>query len=249
MCTDCGCGLPTHHHPANPLAPHGHSDAPPLRILNMRKWLLDGNHRSADQLRARYRTLALGCVRLISSPGSGKTELLARSAQHLGDRLPMAAVVGDLATDLDAARMRPFMRGPVTQIATGRACHLDAAEVGRVVDGMDLRGIRLLAIEDVGNLVCPAEFDLGEDARVVLVSTTEGEDKPLKYLPTFATAHVVLITKIDLAAATGCDLERLETNVRSAAPQARILRVSSRSGEGLAEWTDFLTTLSRPVPV
>jgi len=150
--------------------------------------------------------------------------------------------VGDLATDNDARRLGRS-RAPVAQITTGSACHLDAGMVSRAVDGLDLAGARILFIENVGNLVCPASFDLGEKVRVVLLSAAEGEDKPLKYPPIFKSAHVVLLTKIDVAGVLGFDLDAAAENVRRIAPQARLIRLSARTGEGIKEWYDLLAAL------
>jgi hydrogenase nickel incorporation protein HypB len=178
-------------------------------------------------------------LNLVSSPGAGKTTLLGRTLDDLAPEMKFAVVVGDLETDNDARRLsRPGV--PVAQITTGTACHLDAEMVAKGVDSLELGGARVLFIENVGNLVCPADFDLGEELRVVLLSTTEGEDKPLKYPPIFKSAHVVLLTKVDVADVLAFSREAAVANIRQVAPQARIIQLSARSGEGLSEWYDLL---------
>ena len=212
------------------------------RTVELRLSLLESNDRQAVVNRRRFRELGMVALNLVSSPGSGKTTLLERTLSEFGSTTRCAAVVGDLATDNDARRLGRS-GAPVAQITTGSACHLDAGMVARAVDRLDLAGARLLFIENVGNLVCPASFDLGEKVRVVLLSAAEGEDKPLKYPPIFKSAHIVLLTKIDVAGALGFDLEAAAENVRRIAPQARLIRLSARSGEGISEWYDLLGSL------
>ena len=155
----------------------------------------------------------------------------------------MAVLVGDLETDNDGRRLsRPH--APVAQITTGTVCHLDAGMIARAVQSLNLDGVKVLFIENVGNLVCPASFDLGEQVRVVLLSTTEGEDKPLKYPPIFKSAHLVLLTKVDVADVLGFQRDVAVENIRRIAPQAKIIQLSARTGEGLAEWYEFLKNLA-----
>ncbi len=213
------------------------------RTIELQLSLLEGNDRQAARNRARFKELGLSAINLVSSPGAGKTTLLERTLSEFGRSTPCAAVVGDLATDRDAQRLGRS-RAPVAQITTGSACHLDAGMVARAVDGLDMRGARLLFIENVGNLVCPASFDLGEKMRVVLLSAAEGEDKPLKYPPIFKSAQVVLLTKMDVAGVLGFDREAAAENVRRIAPQARLIELSARSGEGIEQWYDLLGTLT-----
>ena len=148
-------------------------------------------------------------------------------------------IVGDLATDNDARRLQES-GAPVVQITTGTVCHLEAEMVGRAVKRLDLSGLKVLMIENVGNLVCPASYDLGEDLRVVLLSVTEGEDKPLKYPPMFQSANVVIISKVDLAVACGYDREAALANIRRVAPKARVFETSAKTGQGLDAWREFL---------
>jgi len=211
----------------------------PIRAVDLQVSLLEGNDRQAAQNRRRFRELGLTAFNLVSSPGSGKTALLERTLAEFGQTTPCAAVVGDLATDRDAQRLGRF-GAPVSQITTGAACHLDAGMVGRAVDRLGLSGTRILFIENVGNLVCPASFDLGESRRVVLLSAAEGEDKPLKYPPIFKSADIVLITKVEVAGVLGFDRAAAAENIRRIAPQAVLIELSARSGEGLALWYEWL---------
>ncbi len=208
--------------------------------------LLAKNDQVAAGNRANFRGRKILALNLVSSPGAGKTTLLSRTLDEFGLETKCAVVVGDLETDNDARRLaRPH--APVAQITTGTACHLDAGMVAKSVESLDLTGVRVLFIENVGNLVCPAEFDLGEELRVVLLSTTEGEEKPLKYPPIFKTAHVVLLTKTDVAEALGFNCALAIENVRRIAPQAKLIQLSARSGEGLVEWYELLRAhLFRP---
>jgi hydrogenase nickel incorporation protein HypB len=225
-----------------PPAPPGDFSAPDLRAVEINVPLLDENDRLAAVNRQRFRALGVRVVNLVSAPGAGKTTLLARTLAALAPEVRCGVLVGDLETDNDARRLR-HGDVPVAQITTGSACHLDAGMIARGFDAIDHAGLRLLFVENVGNLVCPASFDLGETVRVTLFSCTEGEDKPLKYPPIYKSAHVVLLTKTDLAGAAGFDRAAALENVRRIAPQARIFEVSSRSGEGLDAWLAFLRSL------
>lgn len=212
-----------------------------VRSVDVRIPLLEKNDILAERNRGFFLGRGLVALNLVSSPGAGKTTLLERTLDELGPRLRCAVLVGDLETDNDGRRLRRA-HAPVAQITTGTTCHLDASMVARGVEALDLDGVRLLFIENVGNLVCPASFDLGEQVRVVLLSTTEGEDKPLKYPPIFKSAHLVLLTKTDVAEVLGFDLKAAAENIRRVAPQAQLIPLSARSGDGLAAWYDFLRT-------
>lgn len=209
------------------------------RTLDLGVALLAKNDLQAERNRVFFMGRGILALNLVSSPGAGKTTLLERTLDEFGKQVPCAVVVGDLETDNDAQRLhRPHV--PVAQITTGTACHLDAEMVARGVESLDLSMVRVFFVENVGNLVCPATFDLGETLRVVLLSTTEGEDKPLKYPPIFKSAHVVLLTKTDVAGVLGFDCRRALENIRKVAPQAQVLEVSARSGEGLQAWYGLL---------
>jgi hydrogenase nickel incorporation protein HypB len=201
--------------------------------------LLERNDILAERNRGYFLGRGLLALNIVSSPGSGKTTLLERTLDEFGLEERCAVLVGDLETDNDGRRLeRPH--AAVAQITTGTVCHLDSSMIARAAEEIDLDGVRVLFIENVGNLVCPASFDLGEQVRVVLLSCTEGEDKPLKYPPIFKSAHLVLLTKTDIADALGFDRRLAVENVRRIAPQAQIIELSSRSGEGVAAWYEFL---------
>jgi len=210
--------------------------------MDVNAGLLDRNDRLAEQNRGAYRALNLLTLNVVSSPGAGKTTLLQTTFVALRNRLRAAVIVGDLATDNDAARLRTA-GVPVVQISTGTLCHLEAGMVAQAMKKLDLRALDLLVIENVGNLVCPAAFDLGEAVRVVLLSVTEGEDKPLKYPPMFHSADVVIVTKTDLAAAAGFDRETALRNIRQSSPNAKIFELSARSEEGISAWCNYLVAL------
>ena len=204
------------------------------RLVEVRKHLLKQNDVAARALRARFGEAGVFVTSLVSSPGAGKTALLERLLTELHPRRRVAALVGDLATENDAARLARS-GAPVRQITTGTVCHLDAAMVETALADWDPGDLDLLFIENVGNLVCPASYDLGESLRLVLMSVTEGEDKPLKYPTIFNTADLAVITKVDLTAAAGFDRELAERNIQAVRPGMPVLGVSVRSGEGLGE--------------
>ena len=202
------------------------------------------NDRIAAQNRQLFKQHGLLVLNLLSSPGSGKTALLERTLTDLKDHMRMGVIVGDLQTDNDAQRLSG-KGAPVKQIMTQDVCHLEASMVARAAADLPLHDLNVLFIENVGNLVCPATYDLGEDLRVVLVSVTEGEDKPLKYPVIFKNAHVVLVTKVDLAAAVGFDRDSALNNIRRIAPQATVLEVSARTGTGMEAWYHLLKVQRR----
>jgi hydrogenase nickel incorporation protein HypB len=252
MCRDCGCSDPDrlaevahhHHHEHDVLhfAEHHHHhehEALGDREISVKRSLLELNDHLAMHNRERFERQGVFAINLMSSPGAGKTRLLELTLGDLAGKLRMGVIVGDLETDNDARRLR-VSGAPVASISTGTMCHLEADMVGKAAQQLDVAALDLLFIENVGNLVCPASFDLGESLRVVLMSVTEGEDKPLKYPPLFKRAHVVLLTKLDLLAATCFDLQEARENIRRVAPQARIMGISSRTGEGLDAWYRLL---------
>jgi hydrogenase nickel incorporation protein HypB len=209
------------------------------RLVEVRQQVLKQNDVVARALRQRFHSAGVFVVSLVSSPGSGKTMFLEKTLTLLRREYRVAALVGDLATDNDARRLARS-EAPVRQITTGTLCHLEAEMVRTALDGWNESELDFLFIENVGNLVCPATFDLGEDLRLVLFSTTEGEDKPLKYPTIFNTADVAVITKMDLAEAVEFNREAAHQNVQSVRPGMEILEVSAKSGAGMDRFLDFL---------
>ena len=209
------------------------------RTVTVQRSLLEKNERLAERNRGFFEARNLLVLNVLSSPGSGKTTLIQRTAEALAGRLRMGVIVGDLATENDANRLREVGL-PVTQITTGTVCHLDAEMVAKAMRTLDLAALDVLVIENVGNLVCPASYDLGESLRVVLMSVTEGEDKPLKYPTAFHSAQVALLTKMDLAEATGFDRDRALDALHRVSHHAQVLELSARTGQGMDAWCDFL---------
>jgi hydrogenase nickel incorporation protein HypB len=219
------------------------------RLVEVRRNVLKQNDIIARGLREKFRQAGVFVVSLVSSPGSGKTTFLERTLTELQPRYRVAALVGDLATENDAIRLARS-KAPVRQITTGTLCHLEAAMVESALEAWDLRNIDFLFIENVGNLVCPSSYDLGENMRLVLMSVTEGEDKPLKYPTIFNSADIAVITKTDLAAAVEFDWDAAEKSIQSVRPGMKLLRLSAKTGEGMREYLDFLSRqLSEQRPV
>ena len=217
------------------------------RMVEVRRKVLKENDVLAGALRLRFQRAGVQVISLVSSPGSGKTTLLERLLTDFVGEHRVAALVGDLATENDA-RCLARSGAPVRQITTGTVCHLDAAMVQRALQPWSLEDLDILFIENVGNLVCPSSFDLGESLRLVLVATTEGEDKPLKYPTIFNTADVAVVTKLDLAGPVGCDLALLARNIHAVRPGMPVLTVSARSGVGIAELEGMLLS-TRTLPL
>jgi hydrogenase nickel incorporation protein HypB len=209
------------------------------RLVEVRQHVLKQNDVAARALRSRFRDAGVYVASLVSSPGAGKTAFLERVLTDLARSHRVAALVGDLATDNDARRLARS-GAPVRQITTGTVCHLEADMVVRALDGWSLDSLDFLFVENVGNLVCPATFDLGEALRVVLCSVTEGEDKPLKYPTIFHTADVAVVTKLDLAAAVEFDAAALRRNVQAVRPGMEVFEVSAKTGQGMDSWLIFL---------
>lgn len=201
--------------------------------------VLNANQQMALANRAHFADRGLLVMNLMSAPGAGKTTLLEATIKALRGDFRLAVIEGDLQTDLDAQRIEA-LGVRAYQITTGTVCHLDARMVERALDAFSVDDLDLLVIENVGNLICPASFDLGESLRVVVCSVAEGPEKPKKYPVMFNKAKVVLINKIDLAAASGVDVNELVANVREVNPNAIIFALSSRTGEGMADWTNWL---------
>src|SRR5215475_3431837 len=201
------------------------------RIVEVRKNIMKKNDLAAAALRDRFRAKGMFVASVVSSPGAGKTAFLERTLTMARADRRVAALVGDLATEQDAERLR-HSGAPVRQITTGTVCHLDAEMIERALEGWPPDEVDWLLVENVGNLVCPASYDLGEHLRVVLLSVTEGEDKPLKYPTIFNTADLAIVTKIDLAEAAGFERNVLLRHIEAVRPGLPVLEVSARSGEG-----------------
>jgi hydrogenase nickel incorporation protein HypB len=210
-----------------------------MERLPLEKKVLSENDRLASGLRARFGEHGILCLNLISSPGSGKTSLLEKTLESLPQNERVAILTGDIQTDNDARRLARF-GFPVKQITTGGTCHLDARMIERGLEGWRLEDIDLLLIENVGNLVCPASYDLGEAAKIVVLSVTEGEDKPLKYPSIFFKSDLLVLNKIDLLPYVPFDINAAADNARKVHPRMEIVKVSCLTGNGLQEWMNWL---------
>ncbi len=243
MCTNCGCAVTPgtveiHAHSHEPHAHHHpHDHHHPTHTVTIHEAILGKNDRLAERNRGYFLAKGIFVLNVLSSPGSGKTSLIQRTLQEFP--LPTGVIVGDLATDHDAQRLRET-GAPVVQITTGSICHLEAEMIAQAMGELPLDKLKVLIIENVGNLVCPAAYDLGENLRVAVLSTTEGEDKPLKYPILFKSADVILLNKIDLADVVEFNREVALKNMHQIAPQAKVLEVSARSGLGLQQWYNYL---------
>ncbi|MDQ3636012.1 MAG: hydrogenase nickel incorporation protein HypB [Acidobacteriota bacterium] len=209
------------------------------RLIEVRKNVLKQNDVLARELRESFRESGVFTVSLVSSPGSGKTAFLEQTLKILKKDFRVAALVGDLATDNDAKRLARA-DAPVKQITTGTVCHLEAEMVRNSLSDWDLNELDFLFIENVGNLVCPSSYDLGEELRVVLMSVTEGEDKPLKYPTIFNSADIAVITKTDIAEAVEFDSAKAKQSINSVRPGMKIFELSSKTGEGMNKWMEYL---------
>jgi hydrogenase nickel incorporation protein HypB len=269
MCNVCGCGTASveghsahdhghshehehehehghgHHHHHGHDIHFGHGPAgvevagmTQERLIKIETDILAKNDRYADANRAVISGLGAFAVNLVSSPGSGKTTLLCKTIEMLGDQ-PLAVIEGDQQTANDAERIRATGAKAV-QVNTGKGCHLDGHMVGHAMEHLALEKNAMLFIENVGNLVCPAGFDLGEDCKVAVISVTEGEDKPLKYPDMFTVSEIALLNKVDLAPYCDVDLDLYEANLKRVNPGIEILRISARTGEGMEAWVAWL---------
>jgi hydrogenase nickel incorporation protein HypB len=218
--------------------------SPQPRMLEVRKNVLKQNDVIARALRERFRNEGILAVSLVSSPGSGKTTFLEKTLTLLRPHYRVAALVGDLATENDAQRLARS-GAPVKQITTGTLCHLEASMIQKALDGWDTGKLDFLFVENVGNLVCPSSYDLGEDLRLVLLSVTEGEDKPLKYPTIFNSGDITVITKMDLAAAVEFNERTLDQNIEAVRPNMQILKLSAKTGEGMEGFLDYLHEFQR----
>jgi len=255
MCATCGCGVgqtligghalkrrrkpgePTHFR-LHDAAAHA-EEATSSRIIKLEQDLLAKNNGYADANRRYLSGRGIFALNLMSSPGSGKTTLLVKTIEALHGQQPLAVIEGDQQTDNDAARIRAA-GAPAIQINTGKGCHLDAHMVGRAMQQLDMQDHSLLLIENVGNLVCPASFDLGEAHKVVILSVTEGEDKPLKYPDMFRAAGLMLLNKCDLLPHLDFDADLAIEYARRINPRLQVIRISATSGAGMPEWLEWI---------
>ncbi len=270
MCTTCGCGPTEHHHHDHDHEHehggkihshrhnhdhgevhdhshnhdhgehgHHHHDESSAKKINVETDILAKNNRIAAGNRQMFESNGVFVLNLVSSPGSGKTTILERTLRDLNGKYSFAVIEGDQQTDNDAVRIAST-GVPVKQVNTGAGCHLDAHMVCHAVDEFDINALDILMIENVGNLVCPASFDLGENHKVVVLSVTEGEDKPLKYPAMFHNADVMLLNKVDLLPHIDFDTEKCKAFARRVNPSIRIFDVSSKTGEGMDAWYEWL---------
>lgn len=251
MCKDCGCGTDSKHahdhdhaHPHDHIHPHAHPHPHVERkTVTLERKVLAENDAQAEANRKWLSKHGVTAINLISSPGSGKTLLLERTLELLRGRVSCAVITGDQCTDNDARRLMG-KGAPVRQIETVNSCHLDAVRVGELLPEVAGDGVKLLFIENIGNLVCPAAFDLGEHFKVALLSTTEGEDKPVKYPTLFSMAPVVVLTKMDLVPHLDWNLSRCREYLRQIHPGVFIFELSARTGSGMDAWIEYLEKLA-----
>lgn len=247
MCTVCGCGTDSAEHSL--IRGHSHSHSAGLsaaRMVQIEQDILGKNNQYAAQNRQWLAERGILALNLVSSPGSGKTTLLTETLTRLQGKVPMAVVEGDQQTSNDADRIRAT-GVPALQINTGKGCHLDAHMVGHALESLPIANGGILFIENVGNLVCPAAFDLGEAHKVVILSVTEGEDKPIKYPDMFYAADLMILNKIDLLRYLTFDVAKCEEYARRVNPTIQILHVSATSGAGIAAWIDWLICAKPPI--
>jgi hydrogenase nickel incorporation protein HypB len=260
MCTTCGCGADDHHHDHDHdhdhhhdhdhnhghdhSHNHSHSETAAAKTISVETDILAKNNRLARENRNLFFRKGVFVLNLVSSPGSGKTTILERTLREKKEKFRFAVIEGDQQTDNDAVRIAAT-GVPVKQVNTGAGCHLDAHMVCHAVEAFDLDGLDVLLIENVGNLVCPASFDLGENHKVVVLSVTEGEDKPLKYPAMFHNADVMLLNKVDLLPHVDFDAAKCKEMARRVNPDILIFDVSSKTGEGMDAWYEWLASRTR----
>ncbi|TSA25826.1 MAG: hydrogenase accessory protein HypB [Bacteroidetes bacterium] len=239
MCDSCGCGeMPDHDHDHG----HDHEHLPDGRIIKVQKDILGENNLIAERNRGFLEARHAACLNVVGSPGSGKTTLLEKTCRDLGKEHTFYVIEGDQQSSLDAERIRSAGVKAI-QINTEYGCHLDAGMVNKALKELEIQDQSLTFIENVGNLVCPALFNLGENRRVVVYSVTEGNDKPLKYPYMFRSAHLAVITKTDLIPYVDFDLEQARADIRKTHPGITVIELSVKSGEGLEAWFTWLREL------
>ncbi len=218
-----------------------------MNVITIERKILEKNDEIAQVNRELFQQRGIFVINIVSSPGAGKTCILERCLERLKPQLAMSVIEGDVQTDFDAQRVARY-DVPVVQVVTKGGCHLEARLVQDAAAQMDLRNVQLLVIENVGNLVCPANYDLGEALKVVVLSTTEGADKPLKYPTMFRNASVLLINKIDLLPYLDCDMDELQRNALQINPALEVFPLSAKTGEGIGRWCDWLLEKSAARP-
>lgn len=214
-----------------------------MSVITIERKVLEKNEEIARENRNLFKQHKLFTINLVSSPGSGKTSIVEQTLQQLRDKAAIGVIAGDIQTDLDAQRVAKF-GVPVVQIVTKGACHLEAKLIQDAVGQMDLSSIQILIVENVGNLVCPANYDLGESLKVVVISTTEGDDKPLKYPSMFLNAKVLIINKIDLLPYVNCNIETLRSNALKINPGLEVFETACTTGVGIDNWCEWLLSKS-----
>ncbi len=210
-----------------------------MSVITIERKVLEKNDQIAQKNREKFKSKKLFVMNLVSSPGSGKTSLIEKTIEHSQGKIKIGVIEGDVQTSLDAERVNKF-NVPVVQIVTNGGCHLEANLVRDAFQNIENEKFQVLIIENVGNLVCPSNYDLGEDIKVAILSTTEGDDKPLKYPAMFRNASVLIINKIDLIPYVNCNLEEMKKNALSINPNLKIFEVSCKTNQGIDEWIDWI---------
>ncbi|WP_456384410.1 hydrogenase nickel incorporation protein HypB [Persephonella sp.] len=243
MCKDCGCSITDHHHDHDHHHHHHHHHSNPAledkKTVEVITKILDQNDKQAESNRAHFDKYGIFAVNLMSSPGAGKTTLLEKTIQLLSGEMKVGVIEGDLETNRDAERIKA-QGAPAYQITTGQACHLDAFMVHEGIHHLPLEELDIVFVENVGNLVCPASYDIGTHMNVVLLSVPEGDDKPAKYPVMFRSADLMLITKIDLLPYFDFSVEKAVAEARQLNPKMDVIQISTKTGEGLDKWINYL---------
>jgi hydrogenase nickel incorporation protein HypB len=245
MCSICGCSGGAHIESEHHHHHHGDHHHHGSRLIEIEKNILAKNQFHADENRAVWTRRGIFTLNFISSPGAGKTTLLVATIKALKGVLPVAVIEGDQETTNDADRIKAT-GVPAIQINTGKGCHLDAHMVGHAADQLPLANNGVMFIENIGNLVCPSGFDLGEEKRAVLLSVTEGDDKPMKYPDAFAGADIMILGKVDLAPHVDFDIGKASALAREVNPEIEILELSAKTGTGMEQWLDWITSNAMP---